>query len=95
MLSRPSIIIAFGITLLFFAGCSTQSTLEKNWGSSFESVKVNQIANPEASENLEPVVGLDGQLAEQNMESYRQGCKGDQSTTYNLRLGDIEGIGAK
>ena len=95
MLSRPSIIIAFSITLLLFAGC-THSTLEQNWGNSYEAAKVNQIANPEASENLDPVVGLDGQLAEQNMESYRQGCTGDkQPTTYNLRLGGIEGIGAK
>ena len=66
MLSRPSIIIAFSITLLLFAGC-THSTLEENWGSSYEAAKVNQIANPEASENLDPVDGLDGQLAEQNM----------------------------
>ena len=95
MLSRPSIIIAFSVTLLLFAGC-THSTLEENWGSSYEAAKVNQIAHPEASENLDPVVGLDGQLAEQNMESYRQGCKGDEKpTTYNLRLGGIEGIGAK
>jgi hypothetical protein len=94
MLSRSSIIIVFSITLLLFAGC-THSTLEKNWGNSYEAAKVNQIANPEASENLDPVVGLDGQLAEQNMESYRQGSKGEKSTTYNLRLGGIEGIGAK
>ena len=95
MLSRPSIIIAFSITLLLFAGCSTQSTLDTNWGNSCEAFKVNQIANPEASENLDPVDGLDGQLAEQNMESYRQGCEGEKSTTYNLRLGGIVGIGAK
>ena len=94
MLSRPSIIIAFSITLLLFAGC-THSTLEENWGSSYEAAKVNQIANPEASENLDPVDGLDGQLAEHNMESYRQGSKGEKSTSYNLRLGGIEGIGAQ
>ena len=94
MLSRPSIIIVFSIVLLFFAGCA-YNTLETNWGSSFEAAKTNQIANPEASENLDPVVGLDGQLAEQNMESYRQASQGEKSTTYNLRLGGIEGIGAK
>ena len=94
MLSRPSIIIAFSITLLLFAGC-THSTLDENWGSSYEAAKVNQIAHPEASENLDPVVGLDGQLAEQNMQSYRQGSNEEKSTTYNLRLGGIEGIGAK
>jgi hypothetical protein len=94
MLSRPSIIIAFSITLLLFVGC-THSPLEENWGNSYEAAKVNQIAHPEASENLDPVVGIDGQLAEQNMEDYRQGSKGEQSTTYNLRLGGIEGIGTK
>ena len=94
MLSRHSIIIAFSITLLLFAGC-THSTLEENWGSSYEAAKVNQIAHPEASENLDPVVGLDGQLAEQTKESYRQGSKGEKSTSYNLRLGGIEGIGAQ
>jgi type IV pilus biogenesis protein CpaD/CtpE len=93
MLSRHSIIIAFSIVLLLCAGCA-YNTLETNWGSSFEAAKTNQVANPEASENLDPVVGLDGELAAETMETYRQGCKGeDQSTTYNLRLGTIEGIG--
>ena len=94
MLSKPSIVIAFSVTLLFITGC-TQGTLNTHWGSSFEASRANQIANPEASENLDPVAGLDGKLAEQNMESYRQGSKGEKSTTYNLRLGGIEGIGAK
>jgi hypothetical protein len=94
MLSRPSVIIAFSIVLFLFAGCA-YNTLETNWGSSFEAAKTNQIANPQASENVEPVVGLDGQLAEQNMESYRRASQGEKSTTYNLRLGGIEGIGAK
>ena len=93
MLSRHSFIMAVSIFLLFFAGCA-YNTLETNWGSSFEAAKTNQIANPEASENLDPAVGLDGELAAENMETYRRGCKGkDQSTTYNLRLGTIEGIG--
>ena len=94
MLSRPSIIITFSIVLFLFAGCASYNTLETNWGSSFEASKTNQIANPEASENLDPVVGLDGEVAQENMEIYRRGSKGqDQSTTYNLRLGTIEGIG--
>ena len=95
MSTKRSFVITFSITLLFITGCA-QSTLNTNWGSSFEEARVNQIANPGASENLDPVVGLDGHLAEGNMESYRQGCKGDEkSTTYNLRLGSIEGIGEK
>jgi len=95
MLSKPSITIVFLIILLFSAGC-TQSTLNNHWGGSFEASKANQIANPDASENLDPVVGLDGHVAERTMESYRQGPEGQKkSATYNLRLGGIEGIGAK
>lgn len=78
-----------------FAACG-HDTLKKNWGSAYESAKQNQTANPDASKNLEPVVGLDGIAAEKAMEGYQQGC-GDQQkeTTYNLRLGNIEGIGEK
>ena len=95
MLTTRSSLIAFFIALLAFAGC-TQSTLNNNWGNSFEASKANQIANPQASENLDPVVGLDGQIAESNMERLRQGPDGQKkSSTYNLRLGSIEGIGAK
>lgn len=78
-----------------FAGCG-HDTLKQNWGSSFESIKNNQTANPDASKNLEPVVGLDGTAAEKAMEGYQQGpCDKGQDTTYNLRLGTIEGIGEK
>ena len=78
-----------------FAGCG-HDTLKQNWGSSFESMKNNQTANPDASKNLEPVVGLDGTAAEKAMEGYQQGpCDQGQDTTYNLRLGTIEGIGEK
>ena len=95
MLTTRSFVIAFCVTLLFITGC-TQSTLNTNWGSSFEESKANQIANPGASENLDPVVGLNGQMAERTMESYRQGSDEQKKpATYNLRLGGIEGIGAK
>jgi hypothetical protein len=57
-------------SLAIFAGCGSQyyyqgeSPLEKNWGRAFESAKYNQTLNPDASENLAPVVGLDGEEAE-------------------------------
>ena len=95
MLTTRSFVIAFCVTLLFITGC-TQSTLNSNWGSSFEETRDNQIANPGALENLDPVVGLDGEMAERTMESYQQGSDGqNKSATYNLRLGGIDGIGAK
>ncbi|MBE9582560.1 MAG: hypothetical protein IMF18_13225 [Proteobacteria bacterium] len=45
--------------------------LDRNWGTSLEATKQSQILNPEAGKNLDPVVGLDGQVAEASMEKYR------------------------
>lgn len=89
------IVVVLVLTSFAFTACG-HDTLKKNWGSAFKSAKQNQIANPDASKNLEPVVGLDGAVAERAMEDYQQGL-GDQEeeTNYNLRLGTIEGIGEK
>ena len=46
--------------------------LEQNWGKSFESAKKNQILNPEAGKTVEPVIGLDGQVVEHNLENRKK-----------------------
>ena len=70
------------------------STLDKNWGRSFESAKYNQILNPGAAKNNKPVTGLDGQAGEINMGAYRDSFAGDTpSPDYNINLSGIGGIG--
>lgn len=49
--------------------------LEMNWGKSFESAKKNQILNPDAGKNLEPVVGLNGEAAEHGVNKYKKSFK--------------------
>jgi hypothetical protein len=49
--------------------------LEMNWGKSFESAKKNQILNPEAGKTVEPVMGLDGQVAKHNVDNYKKSFK--------------------
>ena len=93
--ARCLIIIVLIAALSIFSGCGA-TQLDKNWGKSFESAKSNQILNPEAGQNLDPVVGLDGQAAEGGLGKYRKGFspkKGKQ--TYNLNLGSIGSIGNK
>jgi len=46
--------------------------LNMNYGKSFESAKNNQILNPDAGKNLEPVVGLNGEAAEQGVDKYKK-----------------------
>lgn len=64
--------------------------LDKNWGRSYETAKFNQIVNPEADKNLDPVVGLDAVAAEKNMKKYRKSFeKETERPVYNISIGSI------
>ena len=93
--ARCLIIMVLIAAFSIFSGCAA-TQLDENWGKSFESAKSNQILNPEAGQNLEPVVGLDGQAAEGSLGNYRKGFapkKGKK--VYNLNIGSIDSIGKK
>lgn len=93
--ARCFIVIGLIAALSIFSGCGA-TKLDKNWGKSFESAKYNQILNPEAGQNLDPVVGLDGQAAESSLGTYRNGFEQKASEkAYNLNLGSIDSIGKK
>ena len=49
--------------------------LNMNFGKSLETAKNNQILNPDAGKNLEPVVGLNGEAAEQGVDKYKESFK--------------------
>lgn len=73
MLSIIAKIFLWTLVTVGIFGCAQQSLLDENWGRSFESARYNQILNPEAGKNLEPVVGLEGPAAERIMEGYISG----------------------
>jgi len=62
-------------------GCSSttsvqdQTLLERNWGRSFESMRYIQMINPEAGKNLDPVLGLDGNASDHNVNKYQESFK--------------------
>ena len=61
------------IALLFLLmSCAGPSRLETDFGNSSRLSKINQIYDPEAEKNTEPVVGLDGKAAQANTEKYRK-----------------------
>jgi len=82
MLNKGNIILivvlaVFSVVMLW--GCAGNMPegkrvdyLEQNWGKSFESAKKNQILNPEAGKTVEPVIGLDGQVAEHNVDNRKK-----------------------
>ena len=65
--------------LSILGGCGSQyyhqgeAQLEKNWGRAYESAKYNQMLNPDANKNLEPVEGFDGAAAEVAQQRYLKG----------------------
>ena len=67
---------------------SPPSRLEMDYGTSFNLMKFNQIANPEAEKDLEPVTGLDGQAAKATLDRYRKDFeKPAEAPAYTLSIG--------
>jgi len=60
------------IAFLFLLMSCAASRLETDFGTSTRLLKINQIENPEAEKNIEPVYGLDGEAAQANTERYRK-----------------------
>lgn len=70
----------------------SRSDLENNFGSSFKEVFANQSLNPDASENLAPVTGMDGKTAEKVLEMYRKSYQKEQTApTYIFNVGEGAG----
>jgi hypothetical protein len=99
MRSMVTLQILIFAALLFSTGCGKLFTLEesrvdKKWGVAYEAAKHNQILNPNAQKNQAPVVGLDGQAAERNMDAYRKSFGEDDSkSSVNITIPTITGTG--
>lgn len=82
MQKKTTALVLSWALIALLAGCSStgnpsygETLLEKNWGRSYETAKYNQILNPEAGKNLNPVEGLDGKAAENSVEKYENSFK--------------------
>jgi hypothetical protein len=95
MVKRYGILLVVIAAMACFLGCTCGgSNLTENWGRSFELAKYNQIMNPEATKNLEPVEGLNGWAADSVMAGYQDSFKGKKGAeSVNLNLGNISSIG--
>jgi len=96
MLNRCLLIIGLLAVMTIHFGCAgrnidgRETDLDKNWGRSYETAKFNQIVNPEADKNLDPVVGLDAVAAEKNMKKYRKSFeKETERPVYNISIGEL------
>ena len=85
---RSLFLIGFAALLFIAVGCAAPNRLEKDFGNSVNQAKSNQILNPEAGQNIEPVSGLDGEAAQAILEKYRKDFeKPPAPLPYTLTIG--------
>jgi uncharacterized protein (DUF4213/DUF364 family) len=78
MLRRHFWIIGIFTGLLFISSCSgttpnsEDSMTNRNWGRSHGTAIYNQMLNPDAAKNLDPVEDLDGIAADNNVKKYEE-----------------------
>jgi hypothetical protein len=97
MFSRYTAYVGLVIVLFVSFGCAT-APHEHAWGKSFEMIKDAQMLDTDTSENLDPVTGLDGQAAENDMKRYRGGPEGEKGSgggAMESLLGTLGGTGTK
>lgn len=88
-MSKHIVISLMGaIIAIWVVGCAP-SALDKNWGSSYESARYNQILNPEAGKNLDPVEGLEGPAAERIIKDHFSEKTPKQQSPTQVGVGTI------
>jgi hypothetical protein len=55
------------------SGCAGTPELDENWGRSYEEAKATQTLNPDGSDNLQPVEGMQGPIVEKILNVQLQG----------------------
>jgi len=74
---------------LLISACAP-SRLEMDYGTSHKLAKFNQTLDPAAEKNLEPVYGLDGQVAQKVVDKYRKDFeKPAPAQNVTINLGNI------
>ena len=81
----------FGITVsVMLVGCVGMETarIDADFGTSYQLAKANQMLNPDAYKNLEPVTGLSAEVTKRVTDKYAQGFeKAVEAPTYTFNIG--------
>jgi len=94
MAKRCFLLIGLIVIFLISVSCVGPSRLEMDYGTSYKLAKFNQILNPEAEKNLEPVTGFDGGAAQAAIGQYRKGFQEKSvAPIYSINIGGLGGMG--
>lgn len=68
---RMNGIVAVMMVGLMVGACAP-TTISPNWGTAYQNMRAQQVLNPMAGEQLDPVEGQDGRVSATAMEAYRK-----------------------
>jgi len=73
-MQRPRFFSMTCLSLLALAisGCGTTPRLDRQFGYSVAALRTQQLINPQAADNRDPVNGMDGRAANAAYESYQK-----------------------
>lgn len=75
-------------------GCATNTpVLDEHFGEAVNAAKAQQIINPDASQNTDPVAGIDGQAANAAVDRYHKSFVQPPATAnvFNIGVGGSSG----
>ncbi len=91
-MKRLFFLFACTIAVIALLSACAASRLDMDYGTSYKLLKINQVLNPYAEENTEPVDGLSGIAGQNLMDRYYAGFeekKASQQPAYTLPVGGI------
>ncbi|EEG09808.1 hypothetical protein [Pseudogulbenkiania ferrooxidans] len=81
------------VLAVLLTGCSSTPYLDSHFGESVDMIKAQQTINPQASQNMDPVAGIDGKAGQEAMGRYYDSFKTPPSTKDILTI-DVLGGGS-
>jgi len=72
------------LTIFLISACAGPTRVDKGYGRSVKQARINQVLDPDAEKNLEPVTGMDGKAAQASIEKYRKAFEGSREAPQPL-----------
>jgi hypothetical protein len=95
MQRRNRILVLAAFPTLFLAGCVPMSPhYDSKFGDAVNITKAEQIINPDAAKNTDPVSGVDGKSAKSAMDNYNASFKRPAPATVTGVTGTVGAGGA-
>lgn len=84
------------LPIFLLAACTSLTpNLDSHFGEALNTAKAQQIINPEASKNTDPVSGMDGKSGQAAIDNYNKSFKAPPATTISNTINIGSGGGGK